>query len=133
MSDVKMADVYRIDKRASSQYCGLAFLFRWLRPEFFLAGLFHFALTSGTGFLVPNPDVIAATLQTQTARLASVRWSHVGNDATHHDVLDGMAVWARHGRNLLSKESTTFVHLSLVATLLAAISQFPRHFNIRRV
>ena len=76
---------------------------------------------------VPYPDVIATALQTQAARLASVRWCHIGNDATHYDVLDGLAVRARHRRNLLMKESATFVHLGLVAALLAAIFQFPRH------
>ena len=76
---------------------------------------------------VPYPDVIATALQTQAARLASVRWCHIGNDATHYDVLDGLAVRARHRRNLLTKESTTLVHLSFVAALLATIFQLPSH------
>jgi hypothetical protein len=63
-----------------------------LRPEFFFAGWGHLALALGAGVLVPNPDFIAATLQTQAAHFASVRWCHVGNDATNHQVLDGVAV-----------------------------------------
>ena len=82
---------------------------------------------------VPYPDVIAAALQTQAAHLASVRWCHVGNDATHHDILDGLTVRARHRRNLLTKEPATFIHLSLVATGFAAIFQFPSHCIVKQV
>ena len=78
---------------------------------------------------IPNLDVVAAALQTQAAYLAPVRWSHIGNDTTHYKVLDGLAVWARHGRNLLTEESATLVHLGLIAALPAAIFQFPRHLQ----
>jgi hypothetical protein len=77
--------------------------------------------------LVPNPDVIAAALQAQTPHFAPIGWSHVGNDTTHHDVLDGLAVRTRHGRNLLTEEPASLVHLSLVSALSAAVFQFPRH------
>ena len=92
--------------------------------------MFHFALTLGTGLMVPYLDIIAATLQTQTAHLTSVGRSHVGNDATHHNVLDGMAVRTRHRSNLLTKEPAPLVHLGFVATLLTAIFQFPSHNKI---
>ena len=101
-----------------------------LCPELFLASLFHLPLACRTSVFIPEPDVVAAALQTKTAHLASVRWGHVGNDATHHNILDGLAVWAQHGRNLLTKESTPFVHLSLVATLPTAVFQFPGHIQI---
>ena len=43
-----------------------------LCPKLFLSCLFHFTLTLGTGLAIPNTDIIAATLQAQTAHLASV-------------------------------------------------------------
>jgi len=98
-----------------------------LRPELFLASRLHLALTLWTGMFIPQSDVITAALQTQTANLTSIGRCHVGNDATYHDVLDGLAVRTRHGRNLLTKEPTSFVHLGLVAALSAAIFQFPSH------
>ena len=100
-----------------------------LRPELFLASRLHLALTPWTGMFIPQSDVITAALQTQTANLTSIGRCHVGNDATYHDVLDGLAVRTRHSRNLLTKESTTFVHIGRVATLLTAIFQFPSHYS----
>jgi hypothetical protein len=79
--------------------------------------------------LIPYPDVIAAALQTQTAHLAPVRRSHVGNDSTHHNVLNGLAVRTRHSRNLLTKESASFVYIGLVAAVLTTIFQFPSHIQ----
>jgi hypothetical protein len=100
-----------------------------LCPKLLFASIFHFALTLRTGLHIPDTDVIAATLQAQTAHLTSERWSHVCNDTTHHKVLDGVAMIARNGRYLLAKQSTSFIHLSLVATGLAAIFPFPRHYS----
>ena len=102
-----------------------------LCPKFFLACLFHLALALRASVLIPNPDVIAATLQTQSAHLASVRRSHIGNYATNNNVLDGLAVRACHGRNLLPEEPAPLVHLSLIAALLTAIFQFPSHLVIQ--
>ena len=65
-----------------------------LRPKLFFASWFHFALTLGAGVFIPYSDFVAATLQTQAAHLASVRWRHVGNNATHHNILDSVAVGA---------------------------------------
>ena len=45
----------------------------------------------------------AATLQAQTSHLASVGGGNIGNDTTHNNILDGMAVRARHGCNLLTE------------------------------
>ena len=98
-----------------------------LRPELFLASRLHLALTLWTGMFIPQSDVITAALQTQTANLTSIGRCHVGNDATYHDVLDGLAVRTRHGRNLLTEEPASLVHLSLVSALSAAVFQFPRH------
>jgi hypothetical protein len=100
----------------------------WLLcPKLLFACIFHFALTLRTGLHIPDADVIAATLQAQTAHLTSKRWGHVCNDTTHHKVLDGMAIIARYGSYLLSEQSASFVHLSLIATGLAAIFPFPGH------
>ena len=38
-----------------------------------------------------------------------------------------MAVRARHGCNLLAEQSASLIHLSFIATGLAAIFQFPGH------
>ena len=101
-----------------------------LCPEFLFPGFFHFSLALGTGLLVPYTDVITATLQTEATYLASVRRSHIGNDTTHHNVLDSLAVRAEHGRNLLTEQTTSLIHLGLVAAGLTAIFQFPCHlFN----
>ena len=98
-----------------------------LRPEFFLACGFHLALAFGTGVPIPDADVVAAAVEAEPADLAPVRRCHVGDDAPHHDVLDGLAVRARHGGYLLTEEATPLVHLSLIPTRIAAIFQFPSH------
>jgi hypothetical protein len=77
---------------------------------------------------VPYSDMLAAALQTKPADLASVRGCHVCNDTAHHNVLDALAVWTRHGTDLLAEESSAFVHLGFVATLATAIFEFPSHF-----
>ena len=79
---------------------------------------------------IPFPDVIAATLQTQPTHLASVGWGDVGNDTSHYDILDGLAVRTRHLNNLLTKEATPLIDIGLVATVFAAIFQFPCHLII---
>lgn len=76
---------------------------------------------------VPHPDVVAAALQTESADFASIRRSYIGNNPAHHDVLDALAVRARYGTDLLSEESSAFVNLGFVATLAAAIFEFPSH------
>jgi hypothetical protein len=76
---------------------------------------------------IPYSDIITAALQTKPADFASIGGSHVGNDTTNHDVLDALAVGTRHGTDLLSEESSAFVHLGFVATLAAAIFEFPSH------
>ena len=96
-------------------------------PKLLFASFFHFALTLGAGLHVPYTDILAAALQTQPTHLASIGRSHVGNDTTHHDVLDGLTVRTEHGRNLLAEQATSLIHLSLVATDLTTIFQFPRH------
>lgn len=78
---------------------------------------------------VPDSDMLAAALQTEPADLASVRGRHVGNDTAHHNVLDALAVGTRHGTDLLAEESSAFVHLGFVATLAAAIFEFPSHLS----
>ena len=104
-------------------------------PKLFLSSFYHFSLASRTGLAIPYSDVITTTLQAQTPHLAPVGWSDIGNDTTHNNVLDSMAVRARHGCNLLAEQATSLIHFSLVATGLTAIFQFPGHLlsskNIR--
>ena len=65
-----------------------------LRPELFFASRFHFTITLGAGVLIPHPDFITAALQAKAPHLTAVRRSHIGYDATHHQVLDSVAVGA---------------------------------------
>ena len=102
-------------------------LWRNLRPKLLFARFLHDILTLGTGALIPYPDAVAATVQTQASNLTSVRGSHVGNDTAHHNVLDSLAVWTRHRSNLLSEEPAPFVHIGFIAALPTAIFQFPGH------
>jgi len=84
-------------------------------------------LASGTRLLIPDTDVITAALQAQPTDLASVGWSDIGDDATHDDVLNRLAVRTRHRRNLLTEQAAPLIHLGLVAAGVAAIFQFPSH------
>ena len=77
-----------------------------LGPKLFFSGLMHFTLALRTGMPVPDSDMLAATLQTKPADLASVRGCHVCNDTAHHNVLDALAVGTRHGTDLLAEESS---------------------------
>ena len=103
------------------------FIISQLGPKLFLSRLLHLALALGACMPVPHPDVVAAALQTESADFASIRRSYIGNNPAHHDVLDALAVWARYGTDLLSEESSAFVNLGFVATLAAAIFEFPSH------
>lgn len=76
---------------------------------------------------VPNADVVAATVETEPADLAPVGRRHIGDDASDYNILDGLAVWARHGCDLLTEEAAPLVNLSLIPTRGAAIFQFPSH------
>ena len=76
---------------------------------------------------IPDADVVAATVETEPADLAPVGWRHIGDDASYDNILDGLAVWARHGCDLLTEEPSPLVYLSLIPTRGAAIFQFPSH------
>jgi hypothetical protein len=91
--------------------------------------LFHFTLTLRTGFHVPYPDVIAAAIQAKPSDFTPIRWGYVCNDASNDNILNRLAVRAAHGRNLLAKESTAFVHFGFIPTSFAAIFQFPCHLS----
>ena len=105
-------------------------LWRYLRPKLFVASEFHSFLTLGTGALIPYPDAVAAAVQTQASHLTPIRWCHIGDDAANHKILNRLAIWARHSRNLLSEEPTPFIHLSFIAASPTAIFQFPSHLTL---
>ena len=73
---------------------------------------------------VPDSDVAATAFQAQSAGFATEGRGYVGNDATDNDVLDGMAVGARYGRNLLIEQATTFIDFGFVAAFQAAVFEF---------
>ena len=104
-----------------------SFVSFYSRPELSFSSLFHFSLALRTGFHIPYPDVIAATVQAQATDLTPVRWGNVGDDTTDHNVLDSLAVRATHRGNLLTEEAAPFVYLSFIPTSLTAIFQFPSH------
>ena len=105
-------------------------LWRHLRPKLLVASEFHSFLTLGTGAFIPYPDAITAAVQTQASYLTPIRWSHIGDDATNHKILDRLTVWTRHSRNLLSEEPSPFIYLSFIAASPAAIFQFPSHLTL---
>lgn len=76
---------------------------------------------------IPDADVVAATVEAEPANLTPVGWRYIGDDAPDYNILDGLAVWARHSRDLLTEETASFVNLSLIPTRAAAIFQFPSH------
>ena len=89
--------------------------------------LLSLARTFRTGVHVPFPDIVAAALQAQTACLIPVRWGNIGNDATHDNILDGLAVRTIHGCYLLAEQPTPLIHFGFISASLAAIFQFPGH------
>lgn len=106
---------------------------RWLlclRPKLLVASFFHFSLTLGAGMLIPHPDAVAAAIETQAPHLTPIGRSYVGDDATHHNILDGLAIRTRYSRDFLTKESTPFIHLGFIATSPTAIFQFPSHLTL---
>ena len=101
-----------------------------LRPEFLLTGERHLAATFRAGVLVPWPDSIAAAVQTQSSSLAAERRCHISNDATDDQLLNGLAVGAAHGCDVLSEQPVSLVDFGLIAALLALIFLFPRHVRM---
>ena len=116
-----------LKKRGGRVIGHLYYILLNLGPEFLLSCWFHFSLTFGTGVPIPNVDIIAATVEAEPAHLAPVGWCHVGDDASDDNILDGLAVWARHGCDLLTEEAAPLVYLSHIPTCIAAIFQFPSH------
>ena len=99
------------------------------RPEFLLAGEHHLAVTFRAGVLIPRPDSIAAAVQTQASRLAAERRCHIGDDAADDQLLDGLAVGAAHGGDVLPEQSESLIDFGLIAALPALVFLLPRHDN----
>ena len=98
-----------------------------LCPEFFLSCLRHPPLALGTGMQIPDTDAVAAAMQAQPPYLASERWGHVGDDASHHDVLHSLAVGATHRGDLLAKKTAAFIYVGFIAAVLTSVFFLPRH------
>ena len=105
-------------------------LWRYLRPKLLVASGFHSFLALGTGALIPYPDAVATAVQTQAPHLTPIRWCHIGDDAANHKILYGLAIWARHSRDLLSEEPSPFIYLGFIAASPTAIFQFPSHLTL---
>lgn len=76
---------------------------------------------------IPYSDSVTATLQAQTANLASVRWGYISYDTTDDDVLDTLTVRAGHSCYLLTEQTTSVIHLGFIAASLTSTFQFPSH------
>lgn len=100
-----------------------------LGPELLFACFLHRSLALGASFLVPDADVVAAAVQAETAYFAPVGRRHISNNTPNYDVLNGLAVRTAHGGNLLAEEAAALVDLSLIATGLTTIFQFPGHWR----
>ena len=98
-----------------------------LRPEFLFTREHHLAATFWAGVLIPWPDSVAAAVQTQSSSLAAERRCHICNDATDDQLLNGFAVGAAHGCDVLSEQPVSLVDFGLIAALLALIFFLPRH------
>lgn len=85
-----------------------------LCPEFFFAGGLHVALAFGTGVLVPDADVVAATVEAQPTYLTAIGGGNIGDDASDDDVLHRLAVRAVHSYDLLTEEASSLVNLSFI-------------------
>ena len=82
--------------------------------------------------LVPDADLVAAAVEAQTAYLAAVGGSHIGDDAADDEVLNCLAVRTAHGGDLLAEEASPLVDLCFIAARCAAIFQFPCHSKMQR-
>ena len=100
-----------------------------LSPELFFARIFHRALTLRTGSHVPDTDTIATTLQTEAPHLTPIRRSHISNDTTHDDILDGLTIGTCHSCDLLTEQTTALIDFGLVTASLTAIFPFPSHMT----
>jgi len=101
-----------------------------LRPEFLFTREHHLTATFRAGAHIPWPDSIAAAVQTQSSSLAAERWCHISNDATDDQLLNGLAVGAAHGCDVLSEQPVSLVDFGLIAALFALIFLLPRHVRL---
>ena len=53
--------------------------------------------------LIPHPDAVTAAVEAQASHLTPIGWRHISDDATHHNILDGLTIRARHSRDLLTE------------------------------
>lgn len=64
-------------------------------------------ISAGSGLstctFIPYSDIVAAAIQTKIAHLASIRRSDISDDATHDNILNRLAVRARHSRDFLAE------------------------------
>ncbi len=99
-----------------------------LCPELTFLIFLHPAAAARAGAVVPYRDALAAAMQAQPSHLAAERRSDIAYHSTHNNVLNGVTVGTTDGSDVLPEKSFTFVCFSLVATVGAAVFQFPSHF-----
>ena len=88
------------------------------------------AVALGAGGQVPVVDALAAAVKAQSPHLAPERRRHIANDAADREMLDGLAVGAADGGNLLAEQAAAFVVLGFVAALFTAVFLFPSHWRL---
>ena len=96
-----------------------------LCPKLLLACKLHHSTAFWTCFLVPYTDALTATMQAEPANLASKRWGYIGNDATHHQMLDGLAVGTTDCGYFLTKQASALIKFGFVTAVEATEGLLP--------
>ena len=99
-----------------------------LSPESCLSRKDHLTPTLRAGMMVPRDDATASAVEAQSPGKAIERRSVVADDAAYDKRLDRMAVGTAHAHDMLAHEPRTFIVVTLIAALLAAISLSLCHF-----
>lgn len=84
-------------------------------------------MAAWTGVHVPSHDPIAPATQAQSAGLTAEGWSDIAYHAADYKVLDGLAVRAAHGGDMLSEEPFSLEGLGFIAAGLAFVFYSPSH------
>lgn len=79
--------------------------------------------------MIPDHDTVATTTETQPSGKTVKRRSIVTDDATHNERLNRMAIRTTHAHDMLAQEARTFIVVTLIAALPAAIGLSLSHIT----
>lgn len=97
------------------------------RPKLLFAHSGHRSGAFGAGAAVPDAEVLAHAMRTEAAVFAAETRDEIGDDAANGEILHALAIATHDLRDSLAKESRTFVHLTFIGALCAAVCLFPSH------